>query len=71
MRRCHFVKAPIGNIYDPAFADALYERPCPNATCGCHIGYVHMDEMRLRRVFGQGILERIPAEPIWLSEGKR
>ncbi len=71
MRRCHFVKAPIGNIYDPAFADALYERPCPNATCGCHIGYVHMDEMRLYQVFGPGVLERIPAEPIWLSEGKK
>jgi hypothetical protein len=30
-----------------------------------------MDEMRLYQVFGLGVLERIPAEPIWLSEGKK
>jgi MoaA/NifB/PqqE/SkfB family radical SAM enzyme len=66
MRRCHFVKAPIGNIYDPTFASALRERPCTNATCGCHIGYVHMDDLGLYGVFGEGVLERIPEEPIWL-----
>jgi MoaA/NifB/PqqE/SkfB family radical SAM enzyme len=71
MRRCHFVKTPIGNIYDPKFAEALRERPCSNTTCGCHIGYVHMDELGLYQVFGQGVLERIPQEPIWLSEGKK
>jgi MoaA/NifB/PqqE/SkfB family radical SAM enzyme len=66
MRRCHFVKTPIGNLYDPNFAEALRERPCSNATCGCHIGYIHMDELNLYPIFGQGILERIPQEPIWL-----
>jgi hypothetical protein len=66
MRRCHFVKAPIGNIYDPSFADALRERLCTNATCGCHIGYVHMEDLGLYDVFGQGVLERIPEQPIWL-----
>lgn len=60
MRRCHFIKTPIGNLYDPNFAAALAERPCTNATCGCHIGYVHMDELGLYRVFGSGVLERIP-----------
>jgi hypothetical protein len=34
---------------------------CGNATCGCHIGYVHMDELKLYEVFGEGVLERIPA----------
>lgn len=58
MRRCHFVKPPIGNLYDPAFADALRERPCPNATCGCHIGYVHLDHLALRERFGKGLLPR-------------
>jgi hypothetical protein len=66
IRRCHFVKTPIGNIYDSAFADALIERPCTNATCGCHIGYVHMNDMGLYDVFGRGVLERVPDEPIWL-----
>ncbi len=61
MRRCHFVPEPIGNLYDPGFADALIERPSPNETCGCHIGYVHLDDLGLAPVFGEGLLERIPA----------
>jgi MoaA/NifB/PqqE/SkfB family radical SAM enzyme len=68
MRRCHFIREPIGNIYADGWADALRERACPNESCGCHIGYVHLDELRLGEVFGSGILERIPAEPIWLEE---
>jgi hypothetical protein len=67
MRRCHFVKEPIGNLYAPDFAAALRPRPCSAATCGCHIGYVHMPHLGLDRVFGDGILERVPATPIWLS----
>ena len=67
MRRCHFIRRPIGNIYVPGFEDALRERSCPNVTCGCHIGYVHMHDLELYGVFGEGVLERIPAEPIWLE----
>lgn len=61
MRRCHFIRTPIGNIYEPGFKKALQDAPCTNATCGCHIGYVHMDELGLYEVFGDGVLERIPA----------
>lgn len=60
MRRCHFIKEPIGNIYDPNFEAALFDRPCTNETCHCHIGYVHLDYLELDKVFGSGILERIP-----------
>lgn len=60
VRRCHFIAAPIGNLYDGTFDDALSERPCSNATCGCHIGYVHLDRLKLYDVFGDGVLERIP-----------
>jgi hypothetical protein len=66
VRRCHFVKGPIGNIYEDGFEAVLYDRPCPNATCGCHIGYVHLDYLRLYDVFGAGVLERVP-EPERLS----
>jgi MoaA/NifB/PqqE/SkfB family radical SAM enzyme len=62
MRRCHFIAAPIGNIYAPDFEAALRERPCTNETCGCHIGYVHLDYLRLYPVFGEGVLERIPKD---------
>jgi MoaA/NifB/PqqE/SkfB family radical SAM enzyme len=65
VRRCHFVDDVIGNLYDGSFDDALRERPCPNTTCGCHIGYVHLDELALYRTYGSGVLERIPSEPVW------
>jgi MoaA/NifB/PqqE/SkfB family radical SAM enzyme len=61
MRRCHFVKEIIGNIYSADFELALRNEPCPNATCGCHIGYVHLDHLQLYQEFGSGVLERIPA----------
>ncbi|MEP0891627.1 STM4011 family radical SAM protein [Leptolyngbya sp. PL-A3] len=60
IRRCHFIKEAIGNLYDPAFESVLFERPCTNETCHCHIGYVHLDELELEKVFGSGILERVP-----------
>ncbi len=61
MRRCHFIREPIGSLYDPDFADALRARACTNETCGCHIGYVHLPHLKLYEVFGDGVLERVPA----------
>lgn len=60
IRRCHFVKTVLGNIYEPGFETSLQPRPCPNARCGCHIGYVHMPGLKLYETFGEGVLERIP-----------
>lgn len=68
-RRCHFIPEPIGHIYSPDFEDALKPRPCGNATCGCHIGYVHLEYLGLDQVFGSGILERVPATPLWRRAG--
>jgi hypothetical protein len=72
MRRCHFIKTPIGNIYDGDgthdYLRALRPTPCSNATCGCHIGYVHMPALDLYAVFGDGVLERVPQAkrpPLW------
>ena len=62
MKRCHFVQTPIGNIYDANWEKALQPRLCPNATCGCHIGYVHMNDLPLYETFGGGVLERIPQQ---------
>lgn len=61
-RRCHFIATPLGNIYDANFESALQPRACTNDTCGCHIGYVHLDYLELRKVFGAGLLERIPTD---------
>lgn len=62
MRRCHFIKTPIGSIYEPDWESALRPTACTNATCGCHIGYVHLNHLRLYDVFEDGILERIPRQ---------
>ncbi|MFO0810615.1 MAG: STM4011 family radical SAM protein [Gemmataceae bacterium] len=62
MRRCHFVGEPIGSIHSPDWEAALGPRPCPNATCGCHIGYVHLKRLRQDAVYGENILERIPLQ---------
>ncbi|NUO54845.1 MAG: radical SAM protein, partial [Polyangiaceae bacterium] len=62
VRRCHFVREPIAQLYEPGSLDrALAPRACPNDTCGCHIGYVHLDELELYRSFAGGVLERSPA----------
>lgn len=60
IRRCHFIRQPLGNLYEPGFEKVLMERLCTNATCGCHIGHVHLDDLKLYPLFGDGVLERIP-----------
>lgn len=58
--RCHFVPAPLGNLYDGSYLAALRPRPCENALCDCHIGYVHLNRLPLYDLFAGGVLERIP-----------
>lgn len=61
VRRCHFVPAVLGNLYDGTYRDALAPRPCPLDACDCHIGYVHLEPLGLYATFAGGVLERIPA----------
>jgi MoaA/NifB/PqqE/SkfB family radical SAM enzyme len=61
VRRCHFVPAELGNLYDGSYRSALGPRACPLAVCDCHIGYVHLETLPLYDVFAGGVLERIPA----------
>jgi MoaA/NifB/PqqE/SkfB family radical SAM enzyme len=60
MRRCHFVGGPIGNIFLPDWQSALQPRPCPKATCSCHIGYVYLKGLRQDTLYADNLLERIP-----------
>ncbi|MGY0020046.1 STM4011 family radical SAM protein [Streptomyces sp. cg35] len=64
VRRCHFVRAELGNLYDGSWRAALGPRACPLAVCDCHIGYVHLETLPLYDVFAGGVLERIPAAPV-------
>ncbi|CAM5672928.1 hypothetical protein GCM10010329_42540 [Streptomyces spiroverticillatus] len=61
VRRCHFVPASLGNLYDGSYRAALKPRPCPLAVCDCHIGYVHLETLPLYDTYAGGVLERIPA----------
>ncbi|MER7005745.1 STM4011 family radical SAM protein [Dactylosporangium sp. NPDC000555] len=66
VRRCHFVPEPLGNLYDGSWTASRGARPCPNVSCDCHIGYVHLRTLPLYDVFAGGVLERIPHErPLW------
>lgn len=66
VRRCHFVAEPLGNLYDGSWPAARGARPCPNISCDCHIGYVHLQTLPLYEVFAGGVLERIPHDqPLW------
>jgi MoaA/NifB/PqqE/SkfB family radical SAM enzyme len=60
IQRCHFIRETIGNIYLDDLKEVLYDSPCSNHTCGCHIGYVHLDYLKLYQIYGPGVLERIP-----------
>ncbi|MFJ1646923.1 STM4011 family radical SAM protein [Streptomyces sp. NPDC088258] len=61
VRRCHFVRAELGNLYDGSYRRASAPRTCPLAVCDCHIGYVHLETLPLYDVFAGGVLERVPA----------
>ena len=54
------MEEPIGNLYDCELEAMLRCRPCPRTSCGCYIGYIHLDHLELGRVYGDGVLERIP-----------
>jgi len=64
-RRCHFIEQPLGNIYTQDVRELLQPRLCSRSGCECHIGYVHLPELRAAEVFGSGLLARIPAAQAW------
>lgn len=57
--RCHFIKEKLGNLYQDDLNTLLQPRVCTNDTCGCHIGYVHMNELGLYEVYKGKELERV------------
>lgn len=60
VRRCHFVRDELGNLYDGSYRPQLRARSCPLPVCDCHIGYVHLETLPLYEVFAGGVLERVP-----------
>jgi len=60
MRRCHFVAAIIGNIYESGWEQSLLPRPCPNRFCDCFLGKAQLRDGALEAVFAAQVIERIP-----------
>ncbi|MBW3624012.1 MAG: STM4011 family radical SAM protein [Armatimonadetes bacterium] len=64
IRRCHYVSRVLGNLYEPGWETMLYPRKCPKPTCDCYLGYAHLPHLELKSAFGDGVLERVPSQPI-------
>jgi MoaA/NifB/PqqE/SkfB family radical SAM enzyme len=62
IRRCHFIQQPLGNIYEENWLGILGPSKCTNATCECHIGYVHLKQLDLYSIFADGLAERVPRQ---------
>jgi MoaA/NifB/PqqE/SkfB family radical SAM enzyme len=60
LRRCHFIDETIGNLYAPDFERNLRQSTCTNSHCDCYIGYVHLPHLGLDKLYGNGLIERIP-----------
>jgi hypothetical protein len=71
IRRCHFIKQTLGNLYQSGPPQSQSAMPCTNEICGCHIGYVHRKDLGLWEMFRGGVLERIPCRPVWLDPTAR
>ena len=56
--RCHFIKTPLGNIFEQGFENCLKPRPCSASLCDCHIGFSHLAALDFKTLFGRGFLER-------------
>ncbi|WP_321414469.1 STM4011 family radical SAM protein [uncultured Desulfobacter sp.] len=60
IRRCHFVNQILGNISSIDFGQISRATACPNETCHCHIGYIYLRKLHQQKLYGSGMLERIP-----------
>lgn len=64
LARCHFVDGILGNLYVDDLDALLGPAPCPQAQCGCFIGYAHLERLDLHARFGVGLAaRRLPLAP--------
>ncbi|MCS7464012.1 STM4011 family radical SAM protein [Paenibacillus doosanensis] len=59
VKRCYKDRQIIGNLYRDGLEGLSRQRACRMACCDCYIGYIHMPELKLDSVYGNGLLERI------------
>ena len=54
VKPCHFIGETMVYLYERPIEEILGPRPCSRSSCSCHIGYVHMQELKLNRLFADG-----------------
>ncbi|MEK8131819.1 STM4011 family radical SAM protein [Paenibacillus filicis] len=59
VKRCYKDRTVIGHLYRDGLDGLSRKRPCGMKQCDCYIGYIHMPELELERVYGGRLLERI------------
>lgn len=60
LRRCFFVGKVIGNLFRDGWTTLPDAEACPNATCHCYVGHMHIPELDFRGVYGRDLAVRIP-----------
>lgn len=59
VKRCYKDRQVIGHLYRDGLEGLSKKRACRMKCCDCYIGYIHMPELGLDRVYGDKLLERI------------
>lgn len=60
LRRCFFVGQVIGNLFREGWETLSETAACPNATCHCYVGHMHIPDLDFRRIYGRDLAVRIP-----------
>jgi hypothetical protein len=60
LRRCFFVGDAIGNIFREGWRTLDTPEACPQATCHCYVGHMHVVELGFRGIYGENLAARIP-----------
>ncbi|GGD66397.1 STM4011 family radical SAM protein [Paenibacillus nasutitermitis] len=59
VKRCYKDRQIIGHLYREGLEGLSQQRACRMSCCDCYIGYIHMPELKLDRLYGGRMLERI------------
>lgn len=60
LRRCFFVGTVLGNLFRDGWTTHDGPRPCPQETCHCYVGHMHIVELGFRGIYGDNLAARIP-----------
>ncbi|NEW05761.1 radical SAM protein [Paenibacillus sp. SYP-B3998] len=59
VKRCYKDRQVIGNLYRDGLEGLSKNRLCRMTCCDCYIGYIHMPDLKLNKLYGDKMLERI------------